>query len=250
MPATQSIDDIIRELESAMDRCELQQSCIGYFAALYGCVTVRVRDGIRAGEFEDCPRMERLDVIFARRYLDALALHWEGKPATRSWDVAFRSAAERPLTVAQHLLLGINAHINLDLAIAAAQTAPGTALPALRRDFERISDILGEMIEQMQERIARVSPWFRLIDLVGGRRDERLVGFGIRESRRLSWQAAELLARTPAAHFDAQVALHDVAVAGLAQAILRPGRLLGTALRVVRARERAGVPAVIRALRG
>src|SRR5690606_41399624 len=58
--------------------------------------------------------------------------------------------------VLQHLLLGMNAHINLDLGIAAAETAPGTALPALKRDFDEITTLLGEMLDDVQDRIGRI----------------------------------------------------------------------------------------------
>lgn len=243
------IDDVIARMEAVLDRCEVQNSRLGYFAALYYAVTLRVRDAIRAGEFEDCARMERLDVIFALRYLDALELHWAGKTPTKSWAVAFGCIDLPRPVVAQHLLLGINAHINLDLAIAAAQTAPGPAFAALRNDFERISDLLAQMTEQMQRRIARISPWFGILDLVGGRKDEWLIGYGIRESRALSWRAAQTLAAAPPERFELQVALHDEVVAALARPILHPGPLLRAALAIVRARERADACDVIRALR-
>jgi hypothetical protein len=152
--------------------------------------------------------------------------------------------------VLQHLLLGMNAHINLDLAIAAAQAAPGAELTKLERDFERITSILNEMVEETQERIKRISSWFWLIDYAGGRRDEQLVGFGIRQARELAWQAAGSLAAADPSIFDHQVELHDEIVAALAERIRSPGRLLGLALQVVRMRESSDVKAVMAALRG
>src|SRR5512143_2170317 len=78
-PATnspQTIDDIIAEMDCVIERCIQKRSKLGYFAMLYRDVTVRVRDGIAAGRFEDGPRMEQLDVVFANRYLDALHAYW------------------------------------------------------------------------------------------------------------------------------------------------------------------------------
>jgi hypothetical protein len=40
----------------------------------------------------------------------------------------------------------MNAHINLDLGIAAAQVAPGPALPALHTDFLCINAILASVV--------------------------------------------------------------------------------------------------------
>src|SRR5512143_674737 len=169
----QTINDIIDEMDCVIERCAREQSKLGYFAVLYRDVTVRVRDGIAAGRFEDGPRMERLDVIFANRYLDALQTYWGGGHPTRGWDVAFEAARQWSPTILQHLLLGMNVHINLDLAIAAAQVAPGDALPGLERDFEEITVLLNDMVQGMEARIEQVSPWFRLIDRAGRRTNEQ-----------------------------------------------------------------------------
>jgi len=101
----------------------------------------------------------------------------------------------------------------------------------------------------VQDRIDRVSPWFRLIDRVGGRTDDRIVGFAMGEARELAWRAAERLARVPPEEFEREVALLDAAVALLGRAIRSPGLLLGSALEIVRVAERRRVPEVIAALR-
>ena len=67
----QTIADVLVALDSIVDRSLAEASRFGYFAALYRGVTRRVKDGIAAGRFENGPRMERLDVVFALRYLDA-----------------------------------------------------------------------------------------------------------------------------------------------------------------------------------
>ena len=77
-----------------------------------------MKDGINNKDFEDGVRMERLDVTFANRYLDAFYSWIAGKQITNSWKIAFDSVAQSKSLVIQHLLLGMNAHINLDLGIA------------------------------------------------------------------------------------------------------------------------------------
>jgi hypothetical protein len=170
----QTIGQVIDHLDHAIERCIRERSRLGYFATLYRNVTARVRDEIAAGRFEDGRRMERLDVIFANRYLDALYQFWRGAPTTASWSVAFRTARLRSPIILQHILLGMNAHINLDLAIAAVETC-GCELAGLERDFNEITVLLGEMIDGVQERINLVSPWFRLMDRVGGARMNKAV---------------------------------------------------------------------------
>ena len=66
-----SIDDVIAALEKIIAEAEKNNDVSGYFAVLYLKVTKKVKEGIETNQFEDGPRMEMLDVIFASRYLNA-----------------------------------------------------------------------------------------------------------------------------------------------------------------------------------
>lgn len=149
-----TIGEVLDALDGVVARSLEQPSRLGYFAVVYRSVT-KVAEGIATLVFEDGERMERLDVAFASRYLSALALHEEGRRPTRSWEVAFDTAASARPIVLQHLLVGINAHINLDLGIAAAETAPGASLPELRRDFDRINETLALVMARVERDLAR-----------------------------------------------------------------------------------------------
>src|SRR6266508_5418425 len=166
MPASgggaDTIEAVLEALDGIIARALDWGSRVGYFAAIYRNVTAKVAEGIASGFFDDCERMERFDVTFADRYLAALAgFEHGGKPAW-SWERAFGAAAASRPIILQHLLVGINAHVNLDLGIAAAATAPGPALPGLRRDFDRINEILGALIAGVESDLAEVSPWMGL----------------------------------------------------------------------------------------
>jgi hypothetical protein len=235
--STRTIHDVIGELTVIVDRARAERSRIGYFAALYRNVTIRVRDGIRDGRFEDGDRMARLDVLFAGRYLDAVNAYQAGREPSRSWSTAFRRVNSWPLLIVQHLLLGINAHINLDLAIAAAETAPGSELPGLKKDFMAINAILGEMLDDVQDRITSVSPWMGVLDRVGARTDEEICSFCLGRSRDVAWNAAIALNEAPRSARPTQIDLHDRAVTALAIPIYNPGFYLRTALMGARLRE-------------
>jgi hypothetical protein len=163
--------------------------------------------------------------------------------------VAFQAAQRGNPTILQHLLLGMNAHINLDLAIAAIQTTPGGTLPGLKRDFYEITLLLGELIDEVQERIDQVSPWFRVIDTIGGRTDEEICRFAIAAVRDRAWRTAELLAQLPPEQLRAEIARHDAQVAAMGQGIGRPGWPLNVGLMAIRARERHPVAVVIAVLK-
>ncbi len=84
-----TIDDVLLRLDQIVDECKSRQSRIGYFAVLYRHVTRRIKEGIVAGEFEDNPRMEVLDRLFAKRFVDAYDQWKSGQHCSESWRLAF-----------------------------------------------------------------------------------------------------------------------------------------------------------------
>src|SRR5271169_3383865 len=89
--AVNTIDDVIAALDAIIHRAWDEKSRIGYFPALYRRITRAVRDGVNQGQFTDGPLMERLDVVFATRYLDALSAYQSGSKPSRCWRQAFRA---------------------------------------------------------------------------------------------------------------------------------------------------------------
>jgi hypothetical protein len=132
----QTITDVVLELDQIIAHCSATKNKAGYFAALYKRMTIAVKQGINSNVFENGQRMEHLDINFAKRYIDAFYAYTNGAACTTSWKFAFDSCKNDELIVMQHLLLGINTHINLDLAIAAAHTAPGNAITGLQHDLK------------------------------------------------------------------------------------------------------------------
>jgi hypothetical protein len=240
------LDGVLRAMDREIDRAIAVDDPRGHFACVYRAVTARVRDGIDEGLFDDGERMEQFDVVFAQRWLDAVDADRRGLPVTASWRTTF-DAVEHPLLVLQHVLLGMNAHINLDLGIAAAATAPGHGVHELRDDFERINDVLADMIDRMQSAIASVSPWTATVDRVGLRFDESLTSWSLQHARARSWTFAEQLATTTSP--DALVAERDRAVAALGRRIARPGVATRWVSRLAQRREHGDVATVAAALR-
>ncbi|MFA9431678.1 DUF5995 family protein [Egicoccus sp. AB-alg2] len=243
-----TIDDVLAALDDVVARSIEQQDRVGYFAALYRTVTAKVKEGIEQGRFDDVERMARLDVVFANRYLDALAGFRAGTPITHCWQAALDAAGQRRPLILQQLLVGINAHINLDLGIAAATVAPGAQLSALRRDFDRINEILAAQIATVADDVGSLSPWIGFLRLVGGRREDELVRFSIEVARTQAWWFARELATLPPDQWGGPIGARDAVVTRLARRVLHPGGLLGTGLLVVRARERNDVAHNIRVL--
>lgn len=229
-----SIQEIIDELTQIIEAAKTNNDPAGYFAALYRKVTIRVRDGILNGEFEDNERMERLDVIFANRYLDAYHQYKTGNLPTQSWAIALKAAQNKKGIILQHLLLGMNAHINLDLGIAAVETIENADLKALKNDFYAINTILAEMVDDVQDRISKASPLFGVLDPLTGRLDEDLMNFSIGIARDGAWEFAENLHLARQQERADIIANRDFRIAVLAENLASPkNRWLRVVLRLI-----------------
>ena len=231
-----TIDQVIERLDAIVEDAVAAQSRVGYFAALYNRVTMAVRDGIREHAFQDNSRMERLDVAFANRYIDAYDQYHRGERPRTSWLLVFDATGRRDLSVLQHLVLGMNAHINLDLGIACAEIAPGNAIDALETDFTRINDVLATLLPMVEAHLGEISHRLGTLtevahDLNG--LDDRVGMFSMVEARRGAWRLARRLAHinNPLAR-EVAIAARDTGTALLGQELQRPGpasELLGGA---------------------
>jgi hypothetical protein len=220
---------------------------------MYRGVTRRVRDGIREMEFPDPAVMEALDVLFAQRWLDACRGHWDGAPVTGPWQVTFDASRNAKITLMQHLMLGMNAHINFDLGIAAAETVdrhPEMTIEDLRDDFMSINEVLGSLIDDMQDAMATVSPWMGIADWAAARFDEDASGFAIEWARDQAWEFAQKLSAVPADERRSLVDEQEQNITQLAEHIADPPWPVDIAIWVARIRERHDLHAVAHALGG
>jgi Family of unknown function (DUF5995) len=245
----QNIDEVIAELSEIIDHSRRESSRLGYFAALYRKVTISVKEGIQNGRFEDGERMELLDVNFANRYLEAYELHRKGETPTGSWQVSFEAAGHwRPL-ILQHLLLGINAHINLDLGIAAVETSPGDQLPPLKRDFDMINKILADLVQPVQDKIGKVSPWIDFLEKIDLSADDAIINFSLDRARASAWNFAVRLNSLDGNERIAAVKQRDQEITALGRLVYKPpGVLLNLGSLAIRLRESNDVARVIDAL--
>lgn len=217
----QTIDQVLVRLNGILDDALRGGTRIGYFGALYERVTTNVRRALVAGNvFHDNPRMERLDVVFANRFLAAWDQHSSGGAPSQSWQAAFALLDDPGPLVVQHLLIGMNAHINLDLGIAAATVAPSPAeLASLWPDFKKINEVLSRLVIVVEDELGEISPRLKRIEDFAPALEDLLFDFGIDVARDLAWELAQELGRTPAGGWDAVIAKRDVEVAAVGRAL-------------------------------
>ena len=242
----QTIDEVIAELDQIILRARNQRDRLGFFATLYRNVTIRVKAGITAGLFENGPRMETLDVTFANRYLAALESFREGRPLSRCWLISFQMAATWPPIILQHLLAGMNAHINFDLGIAAQAVAPGAELASLEPDFNQINAILGAMVAKVRTDIEEVSPWINFLDRLAPAAENQFINFSLDKARASAWLVANIVNSTPPEELARKLSVLDDGVALLGSLIGSPKEwLVRLGLHVIRVRESSNIPHII-----
>lgn len=244
-----TIDEVITRLTEIIDQSRRESSRLGYFAALYRKVTISVKQGIATGRFQDGERMEMLDVIFANRYLEAYDLHRLGKQPTASWQISFGAAEQwRPL-ILQQLLLGINAHINLDLGIAAVTVSPGDQLASLKQDFDTINVILAELVLPVEQEIGGLSPWIGFLEKIDPSADDAIINFSMKVARNEAWKFATKLNGLDTCQQAEAISDRDRKIAELGNLVIHPpGVFFKLGLMAIRLRESNDIPKVIDAL--
>jgi hypothetical protein len=186
-----NIKEVLSRLDAIIIDSQTNQSRLGYFAALYHKVTLKVQEDIENRLFENPERLELLDVLFANRYLYAIH-EWKmdknSKEVSKSWKIAFESSEDSSILVLQHLLLGMNAHINYDLGIAVKLANDnGCSIDELRRDYNSINNILAALTYSVINKLNIVSPLLSLIGLTGNQSNSMLVQFSLGNARDGAW---------------------------------------------------------------
>lgn len=225
------IKKTIKELKNIVVELKEQHPNLASFAILYLYVTIKVYQEIEAKKkFEDNPRMERLDVIFAQRYIDAYKKWKRKEKITQSWQIAFDYGLNRRSMIMQHLLLGMNAHINLDLGIATVEATseendgtksskPYQNFNSIIKDFSTINEVLNELTKTVENSLADNSVFFDLIRKYGKNKEDILASFSVKYARTGAWYFACYYRKNTE---DVTIVDRDKDIAGLAQQIIEP----------------------------
>jgi hypothetical protein len=221
----QSVVDWSRSVvwKSADGSPDVLGSRLGYFAALYLRITRAI--GAAVNQFDDPARMQRFDSTFANRYFAALNgyFHPADFPApSHCWRLAFDTALLTQPIIVQHMLLGVNAHIDLDLGIAAWEIMLPGAVQPLQGDFDKVNAVLGSQVKAVLEEIDEISPLLgRLYDCLQG--DEiDLIDDGLMVFRDNAWRFACLLSGLPHVVDPVTITLKDAETSAFGAVLLSP----------------------------
>lgn len=232
-----TIEEVLSQLDQIIDNSKEDYDPIGYFTALYRGVTVKVQEGIHRNFFDDSARMEQLDVIFAQRYIDAYHAFFSNKELTHSWDSCFRYSGKYWPIVLQHLLAGMNAHINLDLGIAAALIGKDN-MEDLKDDFNRINDVLAKQVNKVQHDLAEIWPTLKFLLNLVGRADNFLIDFSMQKARDGAWKFACELSDMTRDQQEGYIKLRDEKVTENMKIISNPGWVVSLIFKIIRLGEK------------
>ena len=227
-----SIDHVIG-LMSSIDGSLAAGDGVAWFNKLYQRVTERVAVAIADGIFENPTFIDRLDVVFANLYFDALqAFLIDRATVPRAWTPLFDGNGETGLAPIQFALAGMNAHINRDLMVAIVRVCEEMNLvvdgnSAEKRDFDRLNPILKEV--ESEVRTSFLDGILSDLDRWLGQVDNIIANWSLVEARSAAWKHAENLWRVrnidfiEQAYIDGLDGLVGFAGRGL---MLRPALLL------------------------
>jgi len=240
IPTVTNIDEVIAAIQGIINWTISAESRLGYFAALYKRITIAIKEGIANNLFQDGPRMDRFDVTFASRYFAAFNAYFypaQYPSISHCWRVAFDGAQLPAPIIVQHMIAGVNAHIDLDLGIAAEAVAPGKQIDSLHHDFNTVNAVLSSQVSTVVTEIDSLSPVLADIYSVLMQNELDLIADGLVITRDSAWLFAKELAIEPSILHPETIMLHDYRVAALGTLILPPPKLIADAIAVIAAAE-------------
>jgi len=191
--ADKCLDKIVRQMTKNYRHLGCDHNSA--FALLYLRTTESVRDAARLGEFRDRQWANTITPTFGRYYLDAYELwkrgHNDGVP--EAWRIAFDAAKHKSVSTLGDIYLGINAHVNRDLAFAQYRVGmfsdDGTSRYA---DYNHINTVLIRARQiSFPEIIATLDSSVETTPLPSG------IDLNIFAWREVAWRNAERLAAAP-----------------------------------------------------
>jgi hypothetical protein len=221
-----TLDDVVEGLGS------LEASYLGrrdrraIFLTVYGLMSREMKRRIAEKQFDDNDWVTRYTVCFANYYRDALDGYERRQRIPKSWQIAFAATQEPTGLVLQDVLLGINAHINHDLALALTDVSIDPNRDARHRDHARVNAVLRSLTDAVAERVSALyAAGLAGVDACAGMLDEEVTNFSFEIARENAWESAVALANARLAIERTAVRrLLDLRAAAMARLIRLPNR--------------------------
>ena len=221
-PALATIPDVIARMQ-AIDALLPVTDGLKWFNRLYLMVTQQVDLRPSDGAWQSPVWLDRLDVVFASFYFGAVAGYLSGGSVPSAWNALFEARYSTGIDRIQFALVGMNAHINHDLALALLATdAELNVIPvagsAESSDYQSVNELLKTVMPSALTMLATDTLGVLAEDT--GKIGRLLAFWDICSARNLAWDFANHLRDLTGLTRDAAIAAQDATTGALGRAIL------------------------------
>lgn len=190
-----ALSNLVERLDRQADRLEDARDSGCVFARVLARMYHRLADALLRSGWDDPDWVALLAARTTEHYLNALRARHAGQPTQSVWDNLFEAAEKKQTSVAEELVLGLNAHFVHDLPHALVAVGMHNARGESRlRDYHAVNDPLALAIEDIQLELTRhYESWFAPADHVDQSVGGILSNEGLRVARACAWYNAERL---------------------------------------------------------
>jgi hypothetical protein len=198
-------DPTLQRMQTLIDAWEAIRDDKAIFLRCYRLMTANMLTAVDRQEFHDSAWVGRLLHRFVEYYFSALDAYLaDPTTAPRVWQMTHAAARRPEIFTLQHLLLGVNAHINYDLVLALVDLldAEWDSLPESQRllryeDHCQVNRVIGKTIDAVQDQVLEPAmPVLKTLDKLMGPVDEMLISRLLSQWRENVWQHAVRLLET------------------------------------------------------
>jgi hypothetical protein len=185
-----------RRLQELYTAFEARNDRRAVFLSIYTEMTGAVAERIQEDRFDNPDWVGEYLVAFANLYRKAVRDYETGNLASLSdpWQLAFEAAEDGNSLVLQDALLGVNAHINYDLALAVDEAGVRPDRQTKYEDHSRITDVISAVIDDAQDSLVEYgADGIETVDESLGHLDEQAMVLTIDECRDSAWRTAVAL---------------------------------------------------------
>ncbi len=147
-----SVAETRRRLRALLSAFEARDDRRADFLTVYVRTTEAVADRIERGGFTNPDWVADYLVAFANRYRRAVRADVVGDVSAvpPAWRLAFAAAERVDASAVRTAALGVNAHINHDLALALDEVGIATARETKRDDHRAVTDVIAGLAESVR----------------------------------------------------------------------------------------------------
>jgi hypothetical protein len=226
---------LTNRMQTQIDQWHADGDSRAIFLDCYRLMTANMLIALEQDEFTDPVWVHSLLHRFADYYFDALDAYERDDPAMpQVWRMTHQIARSNGALVLQHLMLGVNAHINYDLVLTLADllepewaTLDGEKRRQRYADHSHVNLVIARTIDTVQDQvITRLTPAFFVVDRLLGRVDEWATARLISVWRDTVWHRAVEVLDAPGVSARAAVRHHvEEVTLRRAHTILQPVNL-------------------------